>query len=101
MKKLLEKIEKIGGVARKEIKEMILSQEDQSGTHSSPTEIARELNIDRRSLSRITDQDLDFRSLRKRKVQKLTDSNTEKRKTRSTKLSKYTLIQASDEKILG
>ena len=39
---------------------MILSKEDQPGTHSTPAEIVRELDIDCRSVSRIIDQDLDL-----------------------------------------
>ena len=70
---------------------MILSQKHQSGTHSLPTETARQLNIDHSSVCRTMDQDLDLRPLGKCKVQKLTDSNIEKRLTHSRKLlSKYT-----------
>ena len=62
VKKLLKKNEEIGDVARKEVygrpksrhtkniklvEEMILYQEDQPGTHSTPPEIAHELNTDR------------------------------------------------------
>ena len=65
---------------------MILTQEDQLGTHSTPAETARELDIDRQSLSRIIDQHLDFCPLRKRTVQKLTDLDIEKRMIRSRKL---------------
>ena len=62
MKKLLKKIDESGDIARKEgsrqpksvrieqniklVEEMILSQEDQPGTHSTPVEITCELNID-------------------------------------------------------
>ena len=60
------------------VEEIVLSQEDQRGINSTPAEIARELSIDRRSLSRVIDQDLDLHTLRKRKLQKLTDSNIEK-----------------------
>ena len=87
------------------IEEIILSQEDQPGTHSTPAEIACELIIDRRSVARITDQGLDLRPLRTRKVQKLTDSNIEKHIIRSRKLlSKYSqktfqIAFFSDEKI--
>ena len=85
MKKLLKNIDETGGIAREEgsgqpktvrteenielVEEMILSQEDQSGTHSTPVEIARELKIDRRSVPRIIGQDLDLRLLSKHKVQ--------------------------------
>ena len=86
----MKKIDETGGVTRKEgsgqpksicrkesiklVKEMIISQVYQPETHSTPAEIARELNIDRRWVSSIIDQDLDLRLPRKRKVHKLTDS---------------------------
>ena len=76
MKKLLEKTDNTVDVAPKEgsgcpktvhteeniklVEEMILSKEDQPGSHSIPTEIARELNIDHRSVPRVIDQDLGF-----------------------------------------
>ena len=66
--------------------EIILSQEDQPGAHPTPADIARELNIDRRSMSRVIDQDLGFHPLRKRKVQKFTDLNIEKHMFHSRKL---------------
>ena len=63
VKKMQKKIDEISDVARKEssgrpksvleeenkklVEEMILTQEDQPGTHSAPTEIAIKLNIDR------------------------------------------------------
>ena len=87
------------------IEEIILSQEGQPVTHSTPAEIACELIIDRRSVSRIIDQGLDLCPLRTRKVQKLTDSNIEKHIIRSRKLlSKYSqktfqIAFFSDERI--
>ena len=85
------------------LEEMIFSQEDQPGAHSTLAEIACELNIDHLSVLCIIDQDVDLRPLRKRKVQKLTDSNIENHIIRSRKLlSKYsqkTLHIFSDEKI--
>ena len=66
-KKLLKIIHETGDVAQKEnsegpkfvrtdknirlVEEMILSQEDQSGTRFTPSKIARELNNDLRSVS--------------------------------------------------
>ena len=47
---------------------IILSQEDQPGTYSTTAEIARELKIDHRSVSRIIYQDLNGRTLKKQKV---------------------------------
>ena len=81
VKKMLKKIDEIDHVESsgrpksvcteesiKLVEEMILNQKVQPETHSTPTEIARELNIDFQSVSRIIDQDLDLRSLRKRKM---------------------------------
>ena len=107
LKKLLKKVDETGDVARKEssrwpksvrieknikhVEEMIISQEDQPGPHSTTKEMARELSIDCQSVSRIIDQDVNFRPLRERKVQILTDSNIEKRMIHSRKLMlKYT-----------
>ena len=50
---------------------MNLSQEDQPETHSTPVGITRELNVECQSVSRIIDQDLDLRLLRKHKGQNL------------------------------
>ena len=58
--------------------EMILSQEYQPGAHPTSVDIARELIIDRRWVSRVIDQDLVFDPLTKSKVQKFTDLNIEK-----------------------
>ena len=52
---------------------MILSQKDQSRTYFIPAELGRKLNIDRRSVPSIIDQNLNLRSQRKRKEEKLTD----------------------------
>ena len=79
MRKLLKKIGKTFDIAQKGfgrpksvstnesielVEKLILSQEDQPGTHSTPAEIAYELNINCRSVSRIIDQDLDIRPMR-------------------------------------
>ena len=121
LKKLLKNIVETCVIARKEvsgrpksvcteenvklIEEIILSQEEQPGTHSTPAEIACEFIIDRRLVARITDQGLDLCPLRTRKVQKLTDLNTEKHIIRSRKLlSKFSqktfqIAFFSDERI--
>ena len=70
----MKKIDETGDVARKEgsgrpksvrteenielVEEMILSKKDQPETHSTPAEIALELNVDRRSVFCIIDQNL-------------------------------------------
>ena len=89
MKKVLKKIDETVDVARKEgserpksvrternmeqVEQMILTQKDESRTYFIPAETARKLNIDRRSVSSIIDQNLNLRSQRKRKEEKLTD----------------------------
>ena len=106
MRKLLKKIDKTFDVAQKGfgrpksvstndnielVEKLILSQENQPGTHSTPAKIAHELNINCRSVSRIIDQDLDIRPMRKTKVEKPTNSNNEEPTIRSRKLlSMYT-----------
>ena len=87
------------------VEEMILSHKYLQGTHFTLTEIARELNIDRQSVSCIIDQDFDLHPLRKRRVQNLTDLNIEKRMILlRTLLSNYALEKLktaffSDKKI--
>ena len=68
------------------IEEMILSQEYQTGAHPTPVDIAREINIDRRWVSRVINQDVLFDPLTKRKVQILIDLNIEKHMLHSRKL---------------
>ena len=57
------------------IEEILLSQEDQSGAHPTPADIAREPNIYRRSVSCVIDPELLFHPLRTRKVEKFADLN--------------------------
>ena len=106
MRKLLKKIDKTFDIAQKGfgrpksvstnenielVEKLILSQENQPGTHSTPAKIAHELNINCRSVSRIIDQDLDIRPMRKTKVEKPTNSNIEEPTISSRKLlSMYT-----------
>lgn len=121
MKTLLKNIDDRGDIERKEgsgrprsarieknieeVEEMILSQEEEPGTHSTPAEIALHLGIGVSSVYRIIDKDLDLRPLKKQKVQKLSDGDIEKRMTRSKRLlAKYTrkVLETaffSDEKI--
>ena len=95
IKKLIGRIDKTGSVLRKEgsgrprsvrteetieqVEELILSQEDQPGTHLTPTEISRELGIDRNSVYRIIDQDLELRPLKKQKIHARRDIDMERR----------------------
>lgn len=102
VKKLLAKIDKTGDVKRKEgsgrprtsrteenvalVEEMILSQEDNPGTHQTPAEIAAELGIHRRQVQQIIDEDLDLKPIRKNKVQSLDEADMEKRVHRGKNL---------------
>lgn len=95
VKSLLKKIDETGDAHRKEgsgrprsvrteenielVEEMILSQEGEPGTHSTPAEISLELGIPCSSVHRIIDCDLNLRPLKKQKVHKLSDSDMEKR----------------------
>ena len=95
VKSLIKKIDETGTVDRKEgsgrprtsrteenieqVEEMICSQEEEWGTHRTPTEIANELEIDRWTVKRIIDEDLQLRPLKKIKVQKLNELDIEKR----------------------
>ena len=106
MKTLIKNIDERGDIERKEgsgrpksartdenidlAEELILSQEDAPGTHSTPAEIALELGIHKSSVHRIIDKDLDLRPFKKQKVQRLSDADIEKRMQRSKHLlSKY------------
>jgi hypothetical protein len=121
LKTLLANIDKTGEIKRKEgsgrprtirneenieaVEEMILSQEDKPGTHSTPTEISLELGIPRSSVYRIIDEELALRPLKKQKVQRLSDVDMEKRLVRSQRLLRIFTMKAldnaffSDEKI--
>ena len=107
LKSLLKRIDETGDIDRKKgsgrpktarteenikkVGEMICSQGEEHGTQITPSEIALELDIDQRSVSRIDDLDLSLHPLRKVKVQKLTDADIEKRFTRGKQLLvKYT-----------
>ena len=121
VKTLIKKIDETGEITRKEgsgrprtarteenlemVEEMILSQEDQPGTHQTPAEIAAELGIHRKQVQQMIDEDLQLKPLRKHKAQSLSDEDMEKRDTRSKRLlKKYTkeVLETaffSDEKI--
>ena len=86
---LLKKIGKTGSIDRSasacsactpaivnEVEGLTLSQEEQSGTHSSQRQIARRTGISLGSVNTITKKDLRLRSLKKAKGQSLTESNS-------------------------
>ena len=118
---LLKKIDETGDIERKEgsgrpksirneenieaVQELVLSQEDAPGTHSTPAEISRELSISRGSVHRIIHEDLDLRPLKRTKVQRLSERDIERRLANSKKLIKMYTANVlktaffSDEKI--
>ena len=92
----LTKLKKTGSVARKEGSggrprsarmdanieqgnELICSQDEDWGTHQTSNEIVHELEIDRSSVRRIIEDDLQLRPLKKLKVQKPSDFDIERR----------------------
>ena len=121
LKTLLKKIDATGSIERnpgsgrpksariedniETVRELVLSQEGQPGTHRTPNEIALELDMSRSSVCRIIDKDLDLYPLKKKKVQRLSSADIDKRLNRSKYLRRlYTsavLENAffSDEKI--
>ena len=68
------------------IEDMILSQEDNPGTHISQREIARELSISQASVSRASKTDLSLKAYRKTKSHALTENDMEKRVKRGKRL---------------
>ena len=99
---LLEKIDKDKHVERKKgsgrpraqrtkkneelVQDLILSQEDQPGTHYSKREIADLTDIPKSSVDRIANRDMDVQGFRKIKGQKLDKVNRIKRVARSKRL---------------
>jgi hypothetical protein len=57
------------------VADLIMSQEDQPGTHRSIRQIARETGIDKSAVHKIVHKDLDLKCLKKRRAQELTQTN--------------------------
>ena len=84
---LLKKVDETGDVKRREesgrpktsrtknninsVKELISSQEDKPGTHATPNEISKMIDIPRTSIRRIIAQDLKLQSFKKIKGQRI------------------------------
>ena len=118
---LLKKIDKTGDVKRREgsgrpkssrtenninaVKELISSQEDKPGTHATPNEISKIMDIPRTSIRRIIAEDLKLQPFKKIKGQRIDTRTKEKRIERCPNLlrvfTKQVLETAffSDEKI--
>ena len=69
-----------------DVEGLILSQEDQPGTHQTPRQIARQLNICHQSVRNITDKDLELNVFKKMVVHKISAPNRAKRKIRAADL---------------
>jgi hypothetical protein len=92
-----ENIENVG--------DLILSQEDQPGTHRSIRQIARESDISKSAVHRIVHKDLDLKCLKKKRAQELTAANKLTRLVRCKQLlrdfpqHKVHFIWFTDEKV--
>ena len=118
---LLKKIDKTGGIERKKgsgrpksartdenietVEELILSQEEEPGSHKTPRQIERETGISHTSIRRIIKYDLKLTPYKRVKGQKLSSLDEEKRKKRVSmllkKITKRTLKKTffTDEKM--
>ena len=92
---LLKKIDEIGDVKRREgsgrlkssrtenninaVKELISSQECKPGTHATPNEISKMMDIPRTSIRRIIAEDVKLQSFKKMKGQRIDTRTKEKR----------------------
>lgn len=87
------------------VRDEIVSQEDAPGTHATPSEIAKHMDISESSVRRIAREDLNLKPFKLLKGQKLTALNEEKRVERSRKLLRHLPIARlertffSDEKL--
>ena len=68
------------------VAEEILSQDDDPGSHSTPTLISKRLDVSVSSVRRIVRDDLKLKPFKKIKAQKLTPSDVQKRVDRCKKL---------------
>ena len=118
---LLKKIDETGDVKRREgsgrpkssgtenninaVKKLISNQEDKPGTHATPNEISKMMDIPRTSIRRIIAEDLKLQPFKKIKRQRIDTRTKEKRIERCPNLlcvfSKQVLETAffSDEKV--
>ena len=68
------------------VKELISSQEDKPGTHATPNEISKLMNILRTSIRRIIAEDLKLQPFKKIKAQRIDTSTKDKRIERCSNL---------------
>src|SRR5277367_5443148 len=104
VKKLLVKIDTTGSVSRQVgsgrplsvctndncaiVADLVLSQEDNPGTHRTIREIEKETSIHRSSVHRIIHKQLSLKCFKKKRAQELTDANKLTRLTRAQQLLK-------------
>jgi len=69
-----------------DVRELLCSQEGQSGTHLSTRQVAAELNISQTSVIRIAKKDLRLKSFRRVPAQIINDATRQKRLLRATAL---------------
>jgi hypothetical protein len=87
------------------VEELIMSQEEEPGTHRTIRQIARETGIKRSTVHNIVHEDLRFKCLKKKKAQELTQANKYTRLVRSKHLLKrypqhqVQFIWFTDEKV--
>ena len=65
------------------VESLVVSDDDEPGTHMSPREIAQSTGLSRSTVRRIVKEDLDLQNFRRQKVQLLSDSNREQRRERA------------------
>ena len=107
---LLKKIDETGDVNRREgsgkpksstenninaVKELISSQEDKPGTHATPNEISKMMDIPRTSIRRIIAEDLKLQPFKKIKGQRINTRTKEKRIERCPNLLRVFTKQKS------
>ena len=89
-----------------QVEDMVLSQEDDPGTHYTQRHIARQVGISVTSVNRIVNNDLQLKCYKKRRAHQLSDANKKARLDRCRKLlRKYPVamvnfIWFTDEKLV-
>ena len=87
------------------VEELVLSQDDQPGTHRTVRQISRETEIPRSMMSDVIHKDLKLKCFKKRRAQELTDTNKLSRLVCAKQLLKrypehaVNFIWFSDEKV--
>ena len=119
--RLIKQIDSTGSVERKKgsgrprttrcpenvetVQELVMSQEDNPGTHKSVNAIARETGISRSSVQRIVKKDLQLKCFKRKRAQDLTEDSKLKRLVRAKQLlnnypkSMVPFIFFTDEKL--